>query len=63
MALPNHEHDYYAILEILPTATSATVTQSYRRLAKLTHPDRNLGDPEATAAFQRVSVRRILESM
>ena len=34
-------HDYYRTLEVSPTATQAEIKQSYRRLAKLFHPDSN----------------------
>lgn len=33
--------DYYAILEVSPTATLAEIKRSYRRLARLHHPDLN----------------------
>jgi curved DNA-binding protein CbpA len=33
--------DYYAILEVSPNATAAEIKQSYRRLARLHHPDLN----------------------
>lgn len=33
--------DYYAILEVSPTATTAEIKRSYRRLARLHHPDLN----------------------
>ena len=33
--------DYYAILEVSPTATQAEIRRSYRRLARLHHPDLN----------------------
>ena len=33
--------DYYAILEVSPSATSAEIKRSYRRLARLHHPDLN----------------------
>lgn len=33
--------DYYAILEVPRTATQAQIKQSYRRLARLYHPDLN----------------------
>ena len=33
--------DYYAILEVSPTATAAEIKRSYRRLARLHHPDLN----------------------
>jgi hypothetical protein len=32
--------DYYAILELSPTATAEDITQAYRRLVKKHHPDR-----------------------
>lgn len=48
--------DYYAILEIPHTAAIEVVRQSYLRLAKARHPDKNLDKPGAKAAFQ--SVRR-----
>ena len=34
-------HDYYAILEIPPSATQAEIKRSYRRLVRLHHPDLN----------------------
>ena len=33
--------DYYKILEVPPTATLAEIKRSYRRLARLHHPDLN----------------------
>ncbi len=33
--------DYYAILEVSPTTTTAEIKRSYRRLARLHHPDLN----------------------
>ncbi len=33
--------DYYAILEVSPAATAAEIKRSYRRLARLHHPDLN----------------------
>lgn len=46
--------DYYAILEISNLATIDAVTKSYRRLAKIRHPDKNPSN-DATAVFQLVS--------
>ncbi len=31
--------DYYAVLEIYPTATSEQIKQAYRKLVRLHHPD------------------------
>lgn len=33
--------DYYAILEVSPPSTTAEIKRSYRRLARLHHPDLN----------------------
>ena len=33
--------DYYSILEVLPSATTTEIKRSYRRLARLHHPDLN----------------------
>lgn len=33
--------DYYSILEVLPTSTITEIKRSYRRLARLHHPDLN----------------------
>ncbi|CAF9920075.1 hypothetical protein IMSHALPRED_004809 [Imshaugia aleurites] len=43
--------DYYAVLEISHTTTIEVVIQSYQRLAKIRHPDKNLQDG-STAVFQ-----------
>ena len=45
--------DFYAVLEISNTATVEVVTKSYRRLAKIRHPDKNLNN-DSTAVFQLV---------
>jgi molecular chaperone DnaJ len=46
--------NYYAILEIPHTAALEVVRQSYRRLAKALHPDKNPDKLGATASFQSV---------
>lgn len=46
--------DYYSILGVPPTATLATIRESYRRLALKFHPDKNRNDG-ATANFQRLA--------
>jgi hypothetical protein len=38
--------DYYQILHLKPTATSAEIKTAYRRMAKLFHPDKNPGAEE-----------------
>lgn len=55
MAPVETNDDYYAVLEIPNTATLEVVNKSYRRLAMIRHPDKNLHNKESTAAFQLVS--------
>ncbi|KAK3299834.1 uncharacterized protein B0H64DRAFT_379261 [Chaetomium fimeti] len=50
-------HDYYAVLGITQTGDEAVIRASYKRLAKLRHPDKNLANPNATAEFQLVCSR------
>ncbi|EPE05191.1 hypothetical protein F503_03796 [Ophiostoma piceae UAMH 11346] len=46
--------DYYALLEVDRNATPAQIAASYRRLARVKHPDKNRDDPDATARFQEL---------
>ncbi|KAI9744107.1 MAG: hypothetical protein M1818_002259 [Claussenomyces sp. TS43310] len=52
MASISYTEDYYAILEVLQTATSEEIRKSYRRLARIKHPDKNGNIQSATVAFQ-----------
>ena len=45
---------YYDILGTRPDSSAAAIEKAYRRLAMKLHPDRNLDNPDATAAFQAV---------
>ncbi len=47
-------HDYYSILELPPHASAQEIKRAYRRLAMLTHPDKNPHDPDALAKFQLI---------
>ncbi len=47
--------NYYDLLEVDQSATLAEIKQSFRRLARLSHPDRNPGDQEAEERFKRLS--------
>jgi curved DNA-binding protein CbpA len=50
MSLP----DYYQILQVPSTATSAEIKTAYRRLAKIFHPDKNHGNPAAEEKFKQI---------
>ncbi|RTE75694.1 hypothetical protein BHE90_009839 [Fusarium euwallaceae] len=54
----DEDTDYYRILEIDESADEATIKQAvkanYRRLAREHHPDKNPGDKNATARFQKI---------
>ncbi|OCK83361.1 DnaJ-domain-containing protein [Lepidopterella palustris CBS 459.81] len=52
-AIPTH--DYYVILEVLPSATHEEIKTSYRRLARLHHPDKNGGSWSATVKTQLIN--------
>ena len=41
--------DYYAILEITQTAKDDVVKASYKRLARVRHPDKDARNPNVTA--------------
>ncbi len=47
--------DYYAILEIRPSASPEEIRRAYRALAKEHHPDRNPDDDAAEGRFKRVA--------
>jgi hypothetical protein len=55
MANPEIPRNYYAVLGLKENADEAAIRSSYKRLAKLRHPDKNPHDPNATAEFQLVS--------
>ncbi|KAH9214883.1 hypothetical protein DL95DRAFT_389193 [Leptodontidium sp. 2 PMI_412] len=56
MARPLASPDYYAILEVSPTAPLAVIKENYRRLALKFHPDKNRDDlARATRKFQELS--------
>lgn len=54
MAPVQADVDYYAVLQIENTATLEVITRSYRQLALVYHPDKNLDNHSSTAAFQKV---------
>ncbi|KAL7620418.1 hypothetical protein AAE478_009413 [Parahypoxylon ruwenzoriense] len=54
---PIPSFDCYSTLEVDSTATQQELTASYRRLARIHHPDKNPDNPEeATAIFQKIQL-------
>ncbi len=47
---------YYDILEVSHNAEQETIKKSYRRLAKIYHPDKNPGDSTAAEQFKRLNL-------
>ncbi len=47
-------NDYYALLEVPPTATVAEIRRAYRRLARKYHPDLNRQVSDSTSNEQRI---------
>ncbi|TNY18080.1 hypothetical protein DMC30DRAFT_368735 [Rhodotorula diobovata] len=48
--------DYYALLGIDPTATSAEIRKAYRQKSLKVHPDRNPDNPTAAALFHELTL-------
>ncbi|KAJ4365538.1 hypothetical protein N0V83_008157 [Neocucurbitaria cava] len=59
MATTNPKPDYYAILEVRPGATHDEIKASYRRLARVHHPDKNDGARSSTIKTQQEKVSHL----
>ncbi|XP_063697148.1 dnaJ homolog subfamily C member 30, mitochondrial [Culicoides brevitarsis] len=46
---------HYEVLQITPKATAQDIKESYYRLSKLYHPDRNKDNPDAVEKFREIS--------
>ncbi|EDU49367.1 DnaJ DnaJ-class molecular chaperone with C-terminal Zn finger domain [Pyrenophora tritici-repentis] len=55
MAPAVSKHDHYVVLQVRPGAPHEEIKASYRRLARLHHPDKNIGCIEATANTQLIN--------
>lgn len=49
------KRDYYKVLEVDRSASSADIKKAYLRLAKQYHPDQNKSDPNAEKKFKEIS--------
>jgi curved DNA-binding protein len=49
------QKDYYRALEVSADASAEEIKKAYRRLALVTHPDRNRGDPRAEERFKEIN--------
>ncbi len=49
------KRDYYDVMGVAKDAEADAVEKAYRKLARLHHPDRNVGEAEAEARFKEIN--------
>lgn len=49
------KRDYYEVLGVAREASTDEVERAYKKLARLHHPDRNIGDPQAEIKFKEAT--------
>jgi molecular chaperone DnaJ len=55
MATMAEKRDYYEVLGVERNATEGKISEAYRKLALMYHPDRNPGDEEAVGKFKEAA--------
>jgi molecular chaperone DnaJ len=53
--MSSSKRDYYDVLNINRNASESDIKKSYRKLAHLYHPDKNLGNKDAEEKFKEVN--------
>ena len=55
MNILNSEETYYSLLGVEQNASSDEIKRAYRKLSLELHPDRNIGDPEKSEKYKKIT--------